>query len=211
VGRLTALIVMSALLVACQTASQQPVASPTPSPSPHTPASAAVLQASEVPTGLAACPGSGPVDTYVSSLQTTNAVLAIRIAGQWQALQSLGAVEASISLFTSDPTACTAELGAVAKIKSTASFVARFADDGQADRAWQAGVLGFAPPAPDLVAPGIKRGTDTGLGSSSWTYDRQPVRLACWRRSVFVALVVLTNLDASAFKSATGAVDARLN
>ncbi len=195
---------MSAVLAACQTASQQPVASPTPSPSPHTPASAAVLQASEVPTGLAACPGSGPVDTYVSSLQTTNAVLAIRIAGQWQ-------VEASISLFTSDPTACAAELGAVPKIKSTASFVARFADDGQADRAWQAGVLGFAPPAPDLVAPGIKRGTDTGLGSSSWTYDRQPVRLACWRRSVFVALVVLTNLDASAFKSATGAVDARLN
>jgi hypothetical protein len=103
------------------------------------------------------------------------------------------------------------ELGSVAKIKSAASFVARFTDDGQADRAWQAGVLGFAPPAPDQVATGIKRGTDTGLGLSSWTYDRQPVKLACWKRSVFVALVVLTNLDVNAFKAATGAVDARLN
>jgi hypothetical protein len=170
-----------------------------------------VLQASEVPAGLIECPGSGPIDTYVSSLQATNAALATRTAGQWQALQALGAIEASVSLFTSDPSACSAELGAVGKIKSAASFVARFADDGQADRAWQAGVLGFAPPAPDQVAPGIRRGTGTGLGLSSWTYDRQPVRLACWKRSVFVALLVLTNLDANAFKAATGAVDARLN
>lgn len=209
-GRLTTFILLSALLAACQSASQ-PVASPTPSPSPHTPAAAAVLQASEAPAGLAACPGSGPIDAYVSSLQTSNAALADRTAGQWQALQSLGAIEASISLFASDPSACTSELGAVARIKSAASFVARFADEGQADRAWQSGVLGFAPPAPDQVAPGIRRGTATGLGLSSWTYDRQPVRLACWKRSVFVALVVLTNLDANAFKAATGAVDARLN
>jgi hypothetical protein len=37
------------------------------------------------------------------------------------------------------------------------------------------------------------------------------VKLACWHKSVFVALVVLTNLDANAFKAATSAVDARLN
>ena len=170
-----------------------------------------MLQPSDVPTGLSACVGSGPIDSYITSLQATNASLATRIAGQWQALQSLGAIEASISLFTSDPAACASELGSVAKVKSAASFVARFADDGQADRAWQAGVLGFVPPAPDQIATGIKRGTDTGLGLSSWTYDRQPVRLACWKRSVFVALVVLTNLDVNAFKAATGAVDARLN
>jgi hypothetical protein len=37
------------------------------------------------------------------------------------------------------------------------------------------------------------------------------VQLACWHKSVFVALVVMTNLDATAFKTATAAVDARLN
>jgi hypothetical protein len=36
------------------------------------------------------------------------------------------------------------------------------------------------------------------------------LRLACWRKSVFVAFVVVSNLDAAAFKAATAAVDARL-
>jgi hypothetical protein len=35
--------------------------------------------------------------------------------------------------------------------------------------------------------------------------------LASWRRSVFVALVVVSNLDVNAFHAATGAVDPRLN
>ncbi len=99
----------------------------------------------------------------------------------------------------------------MSKAKSAAGFVAVFADEGQADRAWQSGVLGFVPPAPGELPPGLNRGASTGLGLSSWTYDRTPVRLACWHKSVFVALVVLTNLDAPAFKAATAAVDARLN
>jgi hypothetical protein len=86
-----------------------------------------------------------------------------------------------------------------------------FGDEGQADRAWQSGVLGFVPPAPGELPPGLNRGTATGLGLSAWTYERAPVRLACWHKSVFVALVVLTNLDPAAFKTATAAVDARLN
>jgi hypothetical protein len=36
------------------------------------------------------------------------------------------------------------------------------------------------------------------------------MRLACWRKSVFVAFVVASNLDATAFKTATAAVDAHL-
>src|SRR2546427_5588866 len=103
--RLISLTVLCALVAACQSASQ-PTASPTPSPSPHTATSAAVLQSSEIPAGLAACPGSGPIDTYVSSLQAVNSSLAARIASQWQALQAMGSIEASISLFASDPSAC---------------------------------------------------------------------------------------------------------
>jgi hypothetical protein len=130
---------------------------------------------------------------------------------QWQQLQAKGAVDAAISLFTADPAACTAELGVTSSIKAATSFVAVFADEGQAERAWGAGVLGFVPPAPGEVASGLVRGSGTGLGLSAWTYDRPSVRLACWRRSVFVSLVVLTNLDPTAFKSVTAAIDARLN
>jgi hypothetical protein len=96
-------------------------------------------------------------------------------------------------------------------IKAATSFVAVFADEGQAERAWGAGVLGFVPPAPGEGTAGLVGGTGTGLGPSAWTYDRPSVRLACWRRSVLVSLVVLTNLDATAFKSVTAAIDARLN
>jgi hypothetical protein len=133
------------------------------------------------------------------------------MTGRWQQLQAQGAVEAAISLFAADPAACTAELAATSTIKAAASFVAVFADEGEAERAWESGVLGFVPPASGQVAPGLVRGTTTGLGLSSWTYDRPSVRLACWRRSVFVALVVLSNLDPTTFKSVTVAIDARLN
>ena len=211
-GRFPSFILLIAFVAACQSTAR-PVASPTPtpSPSPHTAVVDAVLQAGDIPTGLNLCAGSGPFDAYITNLQASQPALASSLNDEWQSLRTLGAVSAAISLYTSDDSACTAELAAVAKPKSAAGFVAMFRDEGQADRAWQSGVLGFIPPAPGELPPGLNRGTATGLGLSSWTYSRTPVQLACWHKSVFVALVVLTNLDAAAFKAATAAVDARLN
>jgi hypothetical protein len=145
------------------------------------------------------------------NLQQSDPALANRVTGRWQQLRATGAADAAVSLFAADPAACGAEMGVTDKIKAAASFVAVFADEGQAERAWASGVLGFVPPAPGQVAQGLLRGTSTGLGLSAWTYDRPSVRLACWRRSVFVSLVVLTNLDPAAFKAVTAAIDARLN
>jgi hypothetical protein len=170
-----------------------------------------MLQPGEVPAGLTACPGSGPIAGYLASLQGTDPALATRMSDGWRQLRAEGAVDAAISLFTYDPTACTSELAVTAKTKAATSFVVVFADEGQAERAWGSGIFGFVPPAPAQLAPGLLRGTGTGLGLSSWRYDRPPVRLACWRRSVFVALVVLANLDPAAFKAVTAAIDARLN
>ena len=72
-------------------------------------------------------------------------------------------------------------------------------------------MFGFVPPAPGEILPGVVRGTDTGLGLSSWTYDRSNIRLASWHKSVFIALVVVSNLVTAAFKAATATIDARLN
>jgi hypothetical protein len=72
-------------------------------------------------------------------------------------------------------------------------------------------VFGFAPPPPGQLTPGLTRGTSTGLGLSSFTYDRPSVRLASWHRSVFVALLVVSNFDVTTFKAATAAIDPRLN
>jgi hypothetical protein len=170
-----------------------------------------VLQAADVPSGLSACQDSGPVAMYITSVQTTAPALAQKVGQEWQALQKQGAKEAAIALFASVPSACSAELGASASIKSAASFVVAFGSEGQADRAWENGILGVIPPAPGELPPGVARGTSTGLGTSSWSYDRSPIRLACWRKSVFVALLVFTNLDLGSFTAAAAAVDARLN
>ncbi len=170
-----------------------------------------MLQASDVPSELAACPSSGPITSYIASIQATDAALALQITQQWLALQKAGARDAAISLFAADEAACTAELAASSSIKGAASFVVVFSDPGEADRAWLAGILGFVPPPAGEVVPGLALGAPTGLGISAWTYERAPVRLASWQRSVFVALVVVTNLDETAFRAATAAVDARLN
>ena len=148
---------------------------------------------------------------YIVSLAQADPALAARVGTQWQQLVMSGATAGAISLFTASPAACNAELGATSNVKSVTSFVAIFGDSAQADRAWGSGVFGFVPPAPGEILPGAVRGTDTGLGLSSWTYDRSNVRLASWHKSVFVALVVVSNLDPTAFKSATAAIDARLN
>jgi hypothetical protein len=210
VDRLTAIIALVVVMAGCQTpGSANP--SPLPSASPHPAATSVVLQAADVPAQLPACPSSGPIASYIASLRAADPVLAARFASQWQSLKKSGAREAAISLFAADQSACSAELGAHGTIRSAASLVVSFADEGQADRAWEAGVFGFVPPAPGELPPGVDRGAATGLGTSSWTYDRVPVRLACWRKSVFVALVVFTNLDATSFTAATAAIDARLN
>jgi hypothetical protein len=212
VKRLTAALAITLALVACTSPlSSAPPPSPLPSPTPHNPISSTLLQPSDLPGPLAQCPASGQIAGYIAATKSANPELAQRLTQQWNDLRSLGATEAAINLFAADPSACSTELAATSNVQSAASLVVAFAEQGQADRAWQAGVMGFTPPVPGELPPGVARGTGTGLGPSSWTYDRTPIRLACWQKNVFVALVVFTNLDATAFKAGAAAVDARLN
>jgi hypothetical protein len=211
VDRLIAILGLSILIAACQSSTPAVIASPSPSPSPHTAPTDAILQSSEIPAGLSPCLGSGPIDVYITTLAQADANLAARMGAQWEQLRGAGATSGAVSLFTSTPAACNAELATTSSAKSITAFVAVFADAGQADRTWGAGVFGFVPPAPSELPAGVTRGTGTGLGLSSWTYDRPPVRLASWHKSVFVALVVVSNLDAATFRTATVAIDARLN
>ena len=209
-GRLLAVGIALLVVASCQNQTR-PVPTPVPSPTPHTAPTAAILQSADIPAGLNVCVGSGPVDVYLAVLSGSDAALAARETDQWRQLRNQGAGAGAISVFTANPSACSVELGATSSIKAMASFVAEFADEGQADRAWQSGVFGFAPPPPGQQTIGLARGASTGLGLSSFTYERPSVRLACWRRSVFVALVVISNLDANTFRAATSAIDPRLN
>ena len=203
-------MVAVALLVACQNETH-PQFSPAPSPSPHLEPTAAILQPADVPAGLTVCQGSGPMDVYVSVLASLDSTVAERVEREWEQLLKSGASSGAIAIYTASTAACKAELGATTTVKAMASFVARFPDESQADQAWHAGVLGFVPPQPGQLNSGLVLGTTTGLGPSSFTYDRPSVRLASWRHGLYVALVVASNLDLTAFKAATAAVDPRLN
>ena len=203
---------MLLLAAACQNQTHPAFSpAPSPSPTPHTAPTDAVLQPADVPSGLNVCPGSGPMDAYLSALAGADPSLASRLGTDWSRLRAAGARSGAISTYSASTSACSSELGATTNVKAISSFVAQFADEGEADRAWQSGIFGFAPPAPGEVAPGLTRGTTTGLGVSSFTFDVPGLRLASWHRSVFVALVAASNLDLTAFKSATGAIDPRLN
>ena len=199
-----------ALAAACQGQTQATPA-PSPVPTPHTTPLAAVLQPTEVPGGLFNCLASGPIDSYVTTVAGANPPVSSAAASEWAKLKAGGATAAAISIYADDATACAAEVGATSSARSAMSFVAIFGDAGEADRAWSAGVFGFTPPAVGEQAPGVTLGSGTGLGTSSFTFERTPVLLASWHRSAFVAVVVFVNLDAGAFRAATAAVDARLN
>ncbi|HEY0831805.1 MAG TPA: hypothetical protein VGE99_11730 [Candidatus Dormibacteraeota bacterium] len=209
-GRLLAVMLVLCAAVSCQ-GETHAVFSPVPSPSPHTQPTAAILQSGDVPGGLNVCLGSGPIDVYLSVLSGADAALAARESNFWQQLRGGGALDGAVSVFAANPSACTAELAVTSNVKAEASVVVQFRDEGEAERAWESGAFGFAPPPTGQLAPGLVRGTATGLGASSFTYDSPSVRLASWRRSVFVALVVVSNLDLNAFHAATAAVDPRLN
>jgi hypothetical protein len=210
VGRFLAGVLVCAALVGCQNETH-PVVSPAPSPTPHVEPTAAILQSSDVPAGLAVCLGSGPMDVYLSMLEGADPVVGDRVTKEWLQLVTVGADAGAMSVFAASPGACNAELGATTNLKAMASFVARFGDESQADRAFQAGIFGFMPPPPGQLTPGVTVGTSTGLGVSSFTYERPSVRLACWRHGVYVALVAVSNLDLTTFKAATAAIDPRLN
>jgi hypothetical protein len=210
VTRLTPCLALIVLLVACQNETH-PAFSPGPSPTPQTAPTAAILQSGDVPATVNVCVGSGPLDVYLSVLETADPTLAGRLGAQWIDMLSRGALGGAVSVYAANPSACKAELGATTNVQAVASVVIQFDSEGQADRAWQAGVFGFIPPSPGELLPGLVRGTATGLGLSSFTYDRPTVRLAGWRRSVYVALVSVSNFDLSTFKAMTAAIDPRLH
>jgi hypothetical protein len=211
VVRSWAVFALVVLMTACQNETH-PAFSPAPSPTPRTAPTAAILQDSDVPMDVAACPGSGSLDSYISNVELADLKLAAQWSAQWADLRSRGARAGAISIYAADTSiACSAELGATALVKALASVVIQFGDEGQADRAWEAGVFGFTPPAPGQLQAGMVRGNATGLGSSSFTYTRPSVRLACWRHSVYVALVAVSNSDLATFKAATASIDPRLN
>src|SRR5690242_18837902 len=105
------------LLGACQTGTHA-VFTPSPSPTPHTQPTAAILQPADVPSSTRICLGSGPIDLYLATLTTASPDVGAKDTAFWNQLLAQGAVAGAVSVYTADASACSVELGATSKVKA---------------------------------------------------------------------------------------------
>jgi hypothetical protein len=171
------------------------------------------LQSGDLPSNLARCPASGPIDGYLRDLQTKDRAAYDELQAGWRDLQKGGATKAAVAVYTIQPAACTARLG-TGNGSSVTSLVVAFKDETSASDAYRRGVLGFATPSDDQQVDGMTRGFATGLGDSSWMLERSVqgrslIVAYCERHSV-TAFVVATDTDPLHAKQAAAAVAGRI-
>jgi hypothetical protein len=203
---LLALVAAVTLAGACSGDASLPVVGP---PNPQDIA----LKPGDVPQGLKACAGSGPIAGYIASLRTKDPDGYASLQDAWASLKSNGADAAAIAAYVEDPsTACTGTLGA-GRGKSATSFVIRYKDEGSATTAYKRGLLSFPTPQENQQTPGLTVGTATGLGANSWVYDRsvsgKAAYLAFWQVKEFDVMILTADLDPVDSKKAADAVYAR--
>lgn len=200
-------LALATLLAACSGPSTSlPVIGP-PSPADI------ALRSGDVPAGLTACPGSGPIDGYIQSLRSKDPDGYASLKDAWDELKRNGADAAAIVAYVADPAAaCVGSLGA-GQGKSATSFVIRYGDSGSATTAYKRGLLRFPTPQQGQQTPGLTVGTATGLGANSWVYEAaasgKAAYLAFWQVNQFDVMVLTADLDAADSRRAADAVNSR--
>ena len=171
------------------------------------------LKSGDVPNGLTACPGSGPIDGYITSLRAKDPDGYASLKDAWDTLKRNGADSAAIVAYVADPAiACVGTLGA-GQGKSATSFVIRYKDSGSATTAYKRGLLQFPTPKEGQQTPGLTVGVATGLGGNSWVYQAsaagKAAYLAFWQVNQFDVMVLTADLDAADSRKAADAVNSR--
>ncbi|HEX6548577.1 MAG TPA: hypothetical protein VF134_07545 [Candidatus Dormibacteraeota bacterium] len=170
------------------------------------------LQASDLPSGLHACPGSGSIDSYLQQIRSKDPDSYSSVKDAWDEFQRSGADAAAITAYTEQSSACGGVLGA-GQGKSAASFVIRYKDQSSAVAAYRKGILGFPNPASAQQTPGLTVGEATGFGPNSWVYNQtiqgRAAYIAFWEEKQFDILVFAADLDPGDATRAARAVDSR--
>jgi len=169
------------------------------------------LQARDVSAEFKPCDPPSNIETYLKRLPTTSQWRALLSSG-WKQLQGEGADASAVTEFATGSDSCTAEPGSSSS-RSVMSVVARFSDDGAAQRAFQAGVFGFPTPGEDQLEPGLRQGVGTQLGAHSWlrqrTVDNRNVSVAFWQSHQFCIFVLASALDSVELQRTLVAIDGR--
>ncbi|PZR66797.1 MAG: hypothetical protein DLM66_12925 [Candidatus Dormiibacter spiritus] len=169
------------------------------------------LQARDVSAEFKPCGPPSDIETYLKRLPITSPWRS-QLSSGWKQLQGEGADASAATEFATGSDSCTAEPGSSSS-RSVSSVVARFSDDGAAQRAFQVGVFGFPTPGEDQLEPGLRQGVGTQLGAHSWlrqrTVDNRNISVALWQSHQFCIFVLAWALDSVELQRALVAIDGR--
>lgn len=165
-------------------------------PAGPNPASGAIRR-SDVPAGWNRCAWSGSISRYLPLAQKVDGGSADSVQRSWTAQQKIGATGSQMTSYVADRSDCSKGIGRSAGA-SALTWTIAFASVDDAQRGYQAGVLGFPTPDPSRIQPGLEVGNSTGLGIDSWTLTQtspQPqLYLAWWRHRLLINFLVVTEL-----------------
>src|SRR5260221_12234867 len=169
------------------------------------------LTAADLPGGLASCPASGQIDSYLRSLQVDGSPSYEVAAEQWVNMKRLGAIAGWVQSYAQSADDCVARLGE-RQGPSAISFAIRFRDAASALAGFNGGFLGLRP-APAMEAPGLVRGSPTQLTGDAWTYDQTneapAVFVAFWANHQFDLFLLTERLPAGTALRAPSGLNAR--
>ena len=171
------------------------------------------LQQGDVPAEFGRCPGSGAVDGYLRELRSAGPAAHDELQAAWRDAQSRGAAAGAVSVYASQPAACTARLG-TGDGPSVSTVVVSFRGEAAAAAQYRHGMLGFTTPSEDREVAGLTRGPATGAGRNSWVLERsvrgRALIVGYWERDAVVVLFVAVDADPLRAKQALSAVDRRI-
>ena len=171
------------------------------------------LQRGDLPAGLARCPASGDISTFLHGSKPNNERAHDELLTAWQDLQHRGASQAALTVYAAQQPACAARLG-TGDGANVSSLVVEFHDEATAAAAYQRGLLGFPTPSDDAEVAGMDRGAATGIGQNAWVLQRsvagRALIVGLWERHAVLVLFVAVDADPLNSKRALSAVDGRI-
>jgi hypothetical protein len=170
------------------------------------------LDTSDLPNGLALCPVSGAIESYLQHLQADGSPSYEVTAGQWTAMKRLGATAGWVQSYARDSGDCAARLGERLG-PSAISFAIRFQDAAAALNGFGAGFLSLRPD-PGIQVPGLTQGLQTQLTADAWTYDQTDqtpsVYVAFWANRQFDLFLLTERLPAADSLRAAAGMNGRV-
>ena len=140
-------------------------------------AASVAIQSGDIPKGMVKCAGSGDVDSYLKSIQSSDPSNYQTSSDQWTQAKKDGAVKGQVVLAAESTAACTdIEKGnsGTSSAKELGSFVIQFDNATDAAKAYTGDtpILGIKPSELKLNGEsGVVEGTKTGLGSNSIVFS----------------------------------------